>query len=252
MAVFDAAWLQIWWPWLLLWFTEIALVATAVTIALRHWRRARTPATPTGHGVSFYLDEQFVLRLYRQFGGKYRAALTQEVEERISEADETAVSAEVSAVKVGKKGTNNSEVFRRYIENNDAITVIGLIIDVLEDADDIIYVDLRKRDVVSNRALTKTLDIEDEATPLWVRPRELGSFVSLRGRFRLVEKSKETAVFQAPLGDSADEVVLRCAAKGLSGVTVPAAEFPARCLGQVQEWDSETRTLTVHPIAIFR
>ncbi|CRK59471.1 hypothetical protein [Alloactinosynnema sp. L-07] len=252
MAVFDALWLQVWWPWLLVWLAEFGLVVAAVTIVVRHWRRARRPATPSGHGVSFYLDEQFVLRLYRQFGGKYRAALTQEVEERISEGDETAISAEVSPVKIGKKGSNSSEVFRRYIEDNDAITVIGMIIDVLDAADDIIYVDLRKRDVVSNRALAKTLDIEDEAAPALVRPRELGSFVSLRGRFRLVEKTAEIATFQAPLGDSADEVLVRCAVVGLSGVTVPSAEFPARCLGQVQEWDSGTRMLTVHPIAIFR
>jgi hypothetical protein len=89
--------------------------ATAGTQIVWAIRRAQ-PAHPHTHGSVFYLDGSYVMDLYRMHGGKYKAALLQEVEERIIETRETELSAEQAPVKLGRRQGINSDVFRKYVE----------------------------------------------------------------------------------------------------------------------------------------
>ena len=256
MAVVDPSWWGVWWPWLLVWgITAVSLVA-AVAIVVVHWRRHRSPAAKRLHGISFYLDDESVMDLYRQHGGKYKAALRQEVQERISSSRDFEGSAALALLRArGKQGVNR-EVFRSYIEEDEPITVIGIVIDVLDRADDIVNVDLRKQEVISNRALDKALDTDDDERPTTVRLRDLDpeSFVSIRGLFRETERTSAVTTFEAPYGDPTDpaQVHLTCTTSGLRRPDVHTGSFPARCLGRVEDWDPDTHRLIVRPIAIFR
>ena len=258
-AVFDASWWGVWWPWLLIWgITAVSLVA-AVAIPVVHGRRHHATAGPRLYSTSFYLDKGEVMDLYRQHGGKYKGALRQEVQERITKNLELEGSAALSLFKArGKQGVN-SEVFRIYIEEDEPITVIGIVIDVLEQADDILDVDLLKQEINANRALDKALDADDDKRPTTVRLRGLKTFVSIFGEFRALhpddDSTPEVTTFEAPYGDLTDPtdgswVHLACKESDLRR-TVPAGSFQAHCLGRVENWDSVTSRLTVRPIAIF-
>jgi len=184
---------------LLVWgITAVSLVA-AVATAVVHWRRHRAPAATRLHGISFYLDDESVMDLYRQHGGKYKAALRQEVQERISSNREAALSADLAPVQAGAKRGVNTEVFRSYIENAEPITVIGIVIDVLDREDDIVNVDLRKQEVISNRALDKALDTDDDERPTTLRLRDLDTFVSIRGLFHLTDRTPHGHDVRGPL-----------------------------------------------------
>jgi len=256
VAVADPSWWGVWWPWLLVWgITVVSLVAT-VAIAVAHWCRHRAPAATRRPGISFYLDDESVMDLYRQHGGKYKAALRQEVQERSTSTNEGEVSADLAPVQARAKRGVNSEIFRSYIENAEPITVIGIIIDVLEQAGDIVHVDLRKQAVISSRALAKALDTDDDKRPTAVRLRGLETFVSIRGLFRATDRTPAVTTFEAPYGEPPNpvdgpQVHLTCTASGLRR-RVPTGMFSARCLGRVEDWDPKTRSLIVHPIAIFR
>lgn len=259
MAAVDALWWGVWWPWLLVWgITAVSLVA-AVAIAVTHWRGHRAPAATRLHGISFYLDDELVMDLYRLYGGKYKAALRQEVQERITNNREFEGSAALAQLKArGKQGVNR-EVFRSYIEEDEPITVIGIVIDVLDRVHDIVDVDLLKEEVTANRAaLARALRTDDDKRPATVGLRNLKTFVSIFGEFRATEGSTSAVTtFEAPYGEptgpaNGPTVRLTCTTSGLRREDVPTGTFQAHCLGRVEHWDPDTRRLAVLPIAIFR
>jgi len=259
VAVFDVSWWGVWWPWLLVWgITVVSLVAT-VAIAVVHWRRDRAPTATRSPGSCFYLDDESVMDLYRQHGGKYKAALRQEVQERISSNREVELSVDLAPVQGGGKRGVNREVFRSYIENAEPITVIGIVIDVLDRAGDIVDVDLLKQEITTNHASYKALGTNDDKRPTTVRLRDLRkppTVVSISGDFRaLAGSTSEVTKFEVPYGDPTNptdgpQVHLTCTTSGLRR-TVPSDTFPAHCLGRVESWVPSTGRLIVRPIAIF-
>jgi hypothetical protein len=239
VAVLDEAWLAVWWPWLLVWVATVGLVVAAGAIVAVHWR-GRTPSPR--YGVSIYLDEESVMGLYRQRGDK--SALHQEVEERISRTRE--VEADLAPLAARAKHGVNSEIFRTYVEKAEPITVISIIIDVLARAGDIVDVDLAKREVEPSRALP---DIGPGRTVLL---QDVTNVVSISGWFRSVERNRHSTTFEVPFGGrdappGAPKVRIVCRKGGLN-----LSSGWARCLGNVDGWDPETRTLSVRPIALFR
>lgn len=257
MAAVDSSWWGVSWPWLLVGITP-ALLAAAVVIAAVQSRSDRARVTKRRPGISFYLDDRLVMNLYRQYGGKYRAALSKQVWERITNSNVFEGSAAFAQLKASGKHSVDSEVFRIYIEEDEAITVIGIVIDVLDRENDIVDVDLLKEEVTANRALDKALGTNGKR-PTTVRLRRLNTFVSISGEFRATDDSTSAVTtFEAPYGDPTDldpgdgpHVHLTCTTSGLSGTAVPTGNFPARCLGLVESWDPGTRRLNVLPIAIF-
>lgn len=268
MAAVDASWGGlVWWSWPLVGIT-ILLLAAAVAIAVVQSRKDRARVAKRRPGISFYLDDGLVMNLYRQYGGKYRAALSMQVWERITSSNVLEGSVDIAQVKASGKRGVDSDVFRSYIEQkNEAITVIGIVIDVLDQEDDIVDVDLLKEEVTANNALDKALGIAGKR-PTAVPLRRLKTFVSISGDFHETAEStsapntSEIRTFEAPYGDPTElgnsrqvhrspHVFLECMTSGLSDTAVPSGTFPARCLGLVESWDPGTLRLNVRPIAIF-
>jgi hypothetical protein len=260
MAVFDPLWRSVWWPWLLVWGITLVLLVINVAIAVTHWRRHPWPPHPRHHDISFYLDDKSVMDLYRLYGGKYMEPLSQEVQEHLIKTREIEMNADLAPLQARAKAGVNREIFRSYIEKAEPITVIGIIIDVLEQADDIVHVDLRKQEVTFNRALDKALGADDDERPTTARLRSLDTFVSIRGQFRATESTADETTFEAPYGDQTSSppgspqayLTCTCETSGMRGPTFPSGSFPARCLGRVENWDPNTSRLKMHPIAIFR
>jgi len=227
VAVLDASWWGFWWPWMAVW------AGTAGRWWLPSRSRSRTggeTAGPPGGGSAFYLDDDFVMDLYALQGGKYRAALRQEIEEKITNNQETGVLAELAPVRAGGRRSVNSEVLRRYIEEAEPITVIGIILDVLDHADDIVAVDLRRREVVANRALAAIVDTADDEASDAVRLRGMDTFVSVRAQFRLTERTDSAATFQAPYGNPTDPTEgPRCTSRApQAGCAPPSPTVPSQ------------------------
>ncbi len=244
--VADNLWWSVWWPWVLVWLgTGLALVA-AIFIVFVAWRghRKRTKQPPY---LSFYLHENSVMALYQY---KYKGALEQEVQARVGGSRELRVGTSVPMVAFGGNLERNREEFRRYLEVAAPITVIGILMDVLED--DLVHVDLERGSIVPSKNLGP---IRRAA-----RLSELGgnSYVLARGIFH-IEASPATAsstMFLAPYGPPAatgsDPMIrVRCVNSGLRD-DVPEGHFWARCLGTVQGWDARNGHLILDPIAIFK
>ncbi len=194
--------------------------------------------------------------LYRQH--RYNAALEQQVEERISRSNDASIGTELSLAKGSAGRRVTTELFRNYIERAEPITVIGIVIDVLEGADDVVHVDLLGQRVTDSGALARTVGRRNgqAARPRTIRLRDIDAFVSVRGLFKKASQTKEETIFLAPYGELSDpeqspRVRLKCVTNGLRD-TVPDGMFYARCLGKVETWDPRAGELTIHPIAIFK
>ncbi|MGH3613624.1 MAG: hypothetical protein ACRDRK_13745 [Pseudonocardia sp.] len=258
MAVFDGPWWGVWWPWMLVWIGTVVSTVVTVTITIRYRRRDRgTSAKPT-LGAPLFLAKGRVMDLYQLHGGRHAAALRREVEDEISNSRQAEVFADLAPVRAGGHVNVDKRVFRRWVEVAEPITVIGIVIDVLDNADDIVYSDLLTCSVIANPALVKALGVEDGRCPDMVRLRGLDVHVSVRGWLRRTGGTDKTITFHAPYGDPADStdgpgsrVQIECVESGLRD-GVPTGSFPAHCLGRVLNWEArEGGCLVIQPIAIF-
>lgn len=251
MAVISAGdlWWAVWWPWMLLWAVTALAALAALWVLVAHarargWLRASASRVP---GISFYLDDESVMDLYRQ--GDYKIALRQEVEEKIRSSKDASISSKIYGVAGKGSRSVNREVFRKWIEEAEPIAVIGAIVDVLERANVVVRVDLRRQHVLPNRALRNALR---ESPGAAVQLSQLGPYVEVMGQFRTLERAEETTVVVAPYGDGElPRARLACATGGLR-TRASGGTFRARCLGVVEEWDAEAQELVLHPIAIFQ
>lgn len=247
MAVVDEAWLAVWWPWLLVWVATAGLLVAAGAIVTVH-RRDGTPGPPHG-GRIIYLDDTAVMTLHRQYGG---TPMPKEVVERVSRISEVAASTQLAPVEASAKRGFTKEVSRTYVDQADAITVISTIIDVLEREHRITDVDLTAQDVAPSAALRRAL--RNKRAEKGVRIGDVDGFVSISGRFRVVEGEGDSITFEAPFAGADDpaetsKVRITCAT---AGMLMKQPSGCAWCLGHVKEWDAEKRTLSVEPIAVYR
>lgn len=241
----DSMWWSVWWPWLVVWIgTAVALVVGAA-FGLA-WSRSRGRLTRQPPYLSFYLHEQSVMDLYQY---KYRGALEQHVVSMVGGRAGVHASAGVAPVRFGGSVERNREEFRRYLEVAEPITVIGLLMEVLED--DLYMVDLDRLSIVPGRNASLRRSS--------ARLSELGgnAYVLARGMFQMdtmSDRSGRTTTFLAPFVTAAGPQAMlrvRCINTGLRD-DVPDAQFFARCLGTVQGWDRASGQLIVNPLAIFR
>jgi len=230
----------------------------AVLITVRHWRRDRRFTKRHFRGSAWYLNRRYVKDFYQV--DKYRAAPSQDIEEMSS-------TSRTSRARIGifrrlnldgqHKDTN--EVHRRYKKKSKMSAVIGMLMDDLDKLDDIVYVDLHKREVGANQALGKLVGAQDGKLPDSTRLVDIGSWVSIYGLFRVAETTESDVVLQAPYGNPAKSahapnVRIRCTRKWLRDATVLEDPFRAHCLGRVERWESGSGAgyLVVYPVAVFR
>jgi hypothetical protein len=228
-------------------------------ITVRHrapsWERMHKP------GICFYLDEDDAMDLYRQ-EEKY-PDLQRSVRETIRRNTDKKVQLQRPPVSAGVTAANEEEQISESIKNDGPITVIGRIIPALDNANDIVYVDLFNCTLWPSVDLNRALERTHGRRATQVRATELQklvpfTFVSVMGRFRVTAKSRTTTTFAAPFGDptelSADlpTVSVTCNTTKLRR-KVPEDPFPARCLGKIKYWDPGTRQLVISPVlAIFQ
>ncbi|MFB9691093.1 hypothetical protein [Amycolatopsis plumensis] len=256
-SLYRSTW-GIWWG---VWILTLLLLLAAGVILVRHWRRAhRGQGTGPISGIAFYLHHNSVMGLYQQ--DRYSEALEKEIEKRSHRGRSISGRIRFPAGEATGEQNRTEEVFSRYIERAEPITVIGMVMEVLEKRDDIVYVDLVKRELVQNKALVTALgwaDGPDTTRLRTARLRGMDAFVSMRGLFRRVRSDEPGyTTFIAAYGDPADplagpRVRFRCGIRGFRDADeVPDGTFHAQCLGRVEDWDPHRGELIVHPIAIFK
>ncbi|MET9520125.1 hypothetical protein [Streptomyces sp. NPDC002994] len=258
MGVLTEAWWGVWWPWMLLWLLTAAGAGALLVLAVLWLVRGRRDRDQTlTYSICFYLHDRSVMDHYQMRG--YAAALRKEVEQRTSDSADGTIRAKVFGLSAGAGRKDNSEIVSKYMEVAEPISVIGVIMDVLEEKNVIVHVDLAGETIRRNAALTRALaDQSRTASPSAqaVRLRDIEDFVLIRGRFRKISESPESTVFLAPYGDPEDpsrgpRVRVTCATEGLRN-EVPQGTFSARCLGKVQDWNAQDGVLEVQAMAIFR
>ncbi|MFF3454928.1 hypothetical protein ACFYXH_11440 [Streptomyces sp. NPDC002730] len=257
MGVFSEAWWGVWWPWLLPWLLTAAGVVTLLVLSLSWFTRGRrTDGQNLTFSICFYLHDKSVMDHYQM--RRYEAALRKEVEQRTTATKDGNVRATVFGVGAGAGRRDNREIVAKFLEVAEPISVIGIIMDVLEEKDVIVHVDLVNQTVRRNTALAKGLvTLHGSGTSQQsVRLRDIEDFVLIRGRFRKISETAESTVFLAPYGDPDDpalgpRVRVTCATEGLRN-EVPQGTFSARCLGKVQDWNADDAVLEVQAMAIFR
>ncbi|WP_328496657.1 hypothetical protein OHS59_31105 [Streptomyces sp. NBC_00414] len=257
MAVVDAQWWGVWWPWMTVWLVTAAGLVVLGAVLVRHFRERERGRRGVGqrsaYSVCFYLDEKAVMDLYRI--GNYSAALEQAVEHRTNVNTSVGLWGRLLPWTVKANRDVTQEKFSSYVAKSEPISVIGMLLDAFERADVIVHADLRSGDVTPNRALAETLGAD--AGRGGVALSDIEEFVSVRGRF-LVEPESETAegiVLRAPYGAGPGQpahVRVTCAAGGLRNERLNDGTFQARCLGKMTGWRADTREVTLEAIAIFR
>ncbi|WP_328394384.1 hypothetical protein OHS70_05935 [Streptomyces sp. NBC_00390] len=257
MGVFSEAWWGVWWPWMLLWLLTVAGAVTLLVMAvIRLSSGRRGSGQNLTYSICFYLHDRSVMDHYQMRG--HAAALRKEVEQRTIDSKDGTIRASVLGLSAGGGKRDNSEIVSKYMQVAEPISVIGVIMDVLEQKDVIVHVDLVNQSVRRNTALVRGLATlhGTRASQRSVRLRDIEDFVLIRGRFRKIEESPETTVFLAPYGDPdvparGPRVRVTCATEGLRN-EVPRGNFSARCLGKVQDWNPDDAILEVQAMAIFR
>ncbi len=260
MGVLNGSWWGVWWPWLLVWLATVAGLATVVTLIAREARRSRRDSAGPSLAITascFYLHDRKVKDSFQM--ARYAAALRSEVEERVSKGAEVGVSADLLGL-AGTEGRrqSNREVVRRYLEEAEPISMIGVVVAALEREHGVVHADLTRQTLRRNRALAAALATAygSDRAPRSLPLEDIDAFVLIRGRFRKTSESPETTVFTAPYGDPADptrgpRVRVACRTGGLR-TDVPSGAFAARCLGKVGHWNPAEGLLEIDALAIFR
>ncbi|MEV0218141.1 hypothetical protein [Streptomyces sp. NPDC050704] len=251
MAVVDAQWWGLWWPWMTVWLITAAGAVTLVVVLARHVRERGRRAAGRGsaYSICFYLDEKAVMDLYRI--GNYSAALEQAVEHRTNVNTNVGLWGKLLPWTIKANKAVTQEKFSSYVQKSEPISVIGMLMDAFERADVIVHADLRSGNVTPNRALAEALG--PEAGQGGVALSDIEEFVSVRGRFAVESETSEEIVLRAQYGDSEQPAYVRvsCAAGGLRNEKIDGT-FPARCLGKMTGWRVNSREVTLEAIAIFR
>jgi hypothetical protein len=258
-AAFDSGlWWRAWWPWAIVWgFTVVAALATVSLLVTYLSKVIKRPAQRQIHGISFYLHDKSIMSFYQQ--QRYNAALERLVREKRRRSNNQIVKVTVGPGELGMNRKDDTDTFSEWIEREEPITVIGIIMDTLEDSDDIVHVDLIKQRIMQNRSLAKSVgwsDDQETTRRRSVRLHEIDAFILLKGRFQKTSPTETETIFLAPYGDSHDpdhvpRVRVKCVTSGLRN-TVPDGRFQAQCLGKVEDWNPHSRELVIDAIAIFK
>ncbi|MGW6425066.1 hypothetical protein ACWF82_20525 [Nocardia sp. NPDC055053] len=237
------------WFWVLI---LIGGVLVAVAAGLYAYRIRRVPDYlfgDAGHEILMYLNEKVIMDLLES---NDTVALKQTVEQY------TRVSAEANGeirhgpvTIVGRAGKSGDKKVTFDFEKKP-ITAIREVVQRLENADAIVYVDLHRGDALAHRTL---LDAGAEGARL------SGSrmFLSIGGQFQEYDEDGSDRTFlrlRAPYpagGDAHVRVkITRSWLRAPEELPEGKGSFPARVLGKVEAWDENNGVLKIWALAIFR
>ncbi|GGW30802.1 hypothetical protein AB0E64_31695 [Streptomyces caelestis] len=248
MAVTDALWWSLWWPWMTVWLVTAAGVLVLAVVLVRHARERRRHMRrwQSAYSICLYLDEQAVMDLYEL--GNYRSALEEAVELRTKVDTSVGAWSRVLSwlFRFRLKRDVSQETFRKFVRKDKPINVIGVVMEAFDRADAIVHADLTTLTVVPNRNLADNL-ADGRAVTL----SRIGEFVSVKGVFTRVPDVAEGFELRAEYGEEQPPVYMRVVAPGNARRSIPAGTFTARCLGKMTGWREDTREVTLEAIAIF-
>ncbi|MFF5517754.1 hypothetical protein [Streptomyces coeruleorubidus] len=248
MAVTDALWWSLWWPWMTVWLVTAAGVLVLAVVLVRHAkeRRRHLRNWQSAYSICLYLDEQAVMDLYEL--GNYRSALEEAVELRTKVDTSVGFWSRVLTwlFRFRLKRDVSQETFRKFVRKDKPINVIGVVMEAFDRADAIVHADLITLTVVPNRNLA-----DDLADGRAVTLSRIGEFVSVKGVFTRVPDVAEGFELRAEYGEEQPPVSMRVVAPGNARRSIPAGTFTARCLGKMTGWREDTREVTLEAIAIF-
>ncbi|MFD7243589.1 hypothetical protein [Streptomyces massasporeus] len=248
MAVTDALWWSLWWPWMTVWLVTAAGMVVLAVVLVRHARERRRHLRrwQSAYSICLYLDEQAVMDLYEL--GNYRSALEEAVELRTKVDTSVGFWSRVLTwlFRFRLKRDVSQETFRKFVRKDKPINVIGVVMEAFDRADAIVHADLTTLTVVPNRNLADNL-ADGHAVTL----SRIGEFVSVKGVFTRVPDVAEGFVLRAEYGAGQPPVSMRVVAPGDARRSIPAGSFTARCLGKMTGWREDTREVTLEAIAIF-
>lgn len=249
MAVFDGQWVAYWLPELIVWFVTATSLLALPFVTWRQLRKHRRGEPSIRRGVLVYLDDDFV----RGVNGT-KDMEREELDTRTTEGNGGLA---LKLMSVSKRESVTRQIRRTFRENSEPIAKIGGMLDVLDQADEIVRVNLTRMEVSSNAALAASLDMAQEELPDAVLLHATGGFVLLRGTFRALSPATDddTVHLVATFGQSTSpldgpRVLLTCVRSYLR--LIPDDVISGRCLGWVEKWDQQENQLVFHPIALFR
>lgn len=237
-------------PWL---FAGVALTATVLILAAYRLSVRRTPEPHRDQdpGICFYLHEEDVMNLYQQ---RHDEALTQEIQETVRSGRQSGVNAQVGSIKGRAEREAGTEKVSKYNKESGPISILGRVVDKLEEKGNIVHVNLRDGSLEPGAALDRVLWPGRRADAVRLSDLSTFVFVSVTGEFRVADRTAEKFVLSAPYGDGEpSRISVTCVRDHLLGVEPAPGSFSARCIGRIQGWDPGTRTLVIDPVlAIYR
>ncbi|WP_067462157.1 hypothetical protein [Actinomadura macra] len=231
-----------------------AMLAIPLVYAFKVHRHPSVLARKQKPGICIYLDEDNAMDLYLQGDYPYLHSTVVKTSRRNIVLG---LLLRFLPFLANVQHTAAEEQVIKYFEEVGPITVIGRIVRALNDADDIVHVDLLNHTICPNADLERTLGPSRGKQPRSARLRDLESdtFVSVMGRFKVTDKSEKATTFSAPYGGSSADsptVSVTCITKHLRRDDTPDLAFRARCLGKIN-WDPTTGHLKIYPVlAIFQ
>jgi hypothetical protein len=216
VAVDRALWWYVEWPWILLWVVTLVAFGMVVVRAVQ-WLRWVEPE-PGVPGRLFYVDGRQMIDLSKT--GEFSPETIRRIE-RLFEVTED-----------GKLRISGG--------GGDVLAVIGEVLAYLRKAHSLVDVDLTKGIITPDRSWRRT------------KPRrfsEIRDYVSIYGRFELVEKTDEVVVLRAHEGKH--RVRVKCDRASLRAAVPSSARFNARCVSGIQ-WDEELDEFVMVPMVVFQ
>jgi len=234
--------------WLLAGF---ALIAAVLILAAYRLSARRAPYRDEDPGICFYLHEKHVMNLYQQGNDE---ALTQEIQETIRSGRQIGLGAQVGSIRGRAERDAGTEKVSKYSRESVPISILGRVVDKLEEKGNIVHVNLRDSSLAPGVALDRALWSGRRADAARLSDLSSFVFVAVTGEFRVTDMSAEKFVLSAPYGTGApSQVSVTCVRDHLLGVEPAAGPFSARCLGRIQGWEPGSRTLVIDPVlAIYR
>ncbi|MET0233277.1 MAG: hypothetical protein ABW224_01425 [Kibdelosporangium sp.] len=245
MGADSGLWWSVWWPWVIvLALATLGVVVAAGALVIAWKARHRFKPSRKVPGFPFYLDQDQVEGLCR--ANQLVDLVAKEIQRTVGVSKDGKLAIRGVSLDVGK--ATSSEIVETYIEKKEAIDVVGVLLNALDDNAELLHVDLGRRTVERGAALERAMANTGETT---ARLRKLRSYVLVEGDFQDTG-DKAALVYLAPIGDAGDglRVRLECEAKLLSeNASRQQGTFSAVCLGRVLTWDEPD--LKIRPIAIF-
>jgi hypothetical protein len=238
----------------------VVMVASRYAYVINLRRHPSAPARRRRPEICIYLDEDNAMDLYLQGDYPY---LQRTIEETSRRNTVIGMLLRFLPLRWGVQHSAGKEQIIKYFEDVGPITVIGRIIRALDDAGDIVYVDLLERTIRPDAGLDRLLESKGrkpakQAHSARLRDLESDTYVSVVGRFKTTDESEKTTTFSAPHGESAQysgdppQVSVTCINKHLRRDDRPDPPFRARCLGKINR-NPATGELKIYPVlAIFQ